>query len=72
MSLLGKLFGRFRHTSRGLKQDRKRKSHQPWEVAYRRRKAGTVLSRKRKGNSRFKAVRRRGRKTYVLRKPYSR
>lgn len=26
------------HTRRGLKQDRKRKSKQPWEVAYRRRK----------------------------------
>lgn len=35
MSLLGKLFGRFSHTKRGLKADRSRKSKQPWERYYR-------------------------------------
>lgn len=29
---------RIKHTSRGLKQDRKRRSKQKWEVAYQRRK----------------------------------
>lgn len=29
---------RIKHTKRGWKQDRKRKSKQPWEVSYRRRK----------------------------------
>jgi len=53
-----------KHTSRGLKQDLKRRSKENWE-----RGRGA----KKKGNPRYKPVRRRGkddvvRKLYVLRK----
>jgi len=48
-----------KHTSRGLKQDKKRRSKQTWE-----RGRGA----KRKGNPRYKPVVRNGRKVYVLRK----
>ncbi|MBC8495825.1 hypothetical protein H8D36_06735 [archaeon] len=48
-----------KHTSRGLKQDQKRRSKQTWE-----RGRGA----KRKGNPRYKPVVRNGRKVYVLRK----
>jgi hypothetical protein len=44
---------KIKHTSRGWKQDRKRKSKQKWEVAYRRRKA-------RKGRRKGRMVRRKG------------
>ena len=39
------------HTKRGLKQDRKRKSKQPWEIAYRRRKRRNKINRRRKNKS---------------------
>jgi len=47
-----------KHTSRGLKQDRKRRSKQDWE-----RGSGA----KREGNPRYKPVYRKGRKVYVVR-----
>jgi len=37
------------HTRRGLKQDRKRKSKQPWEVSYRKRKRKKRKSKRRRG-----------------------
>ena len=40
---------RITHTKRGWKQDRKRKSKQKWEVAYRKRKKNKKNSYKRKG-----------------------
>ena len=47
-----------KHTKRGWKQDRARRSKQNWE-----RGRGA----KRKGNPRYKPVTRKGRKVYVLR-----
>jgi len=40
---------RITHTSRGWKQDRKRKSKQSWEVAYRKRKKKKSKSKSRRG-----------------------
>jgi len=40
---------RIKHTPRGWKQDRSRRSKQKWEVAYRKRKAKKSRSHKRKG-----------------------
>lgn len=40
---------RISHTKRGWKQDRKRKSKQPWEVAYRKRKNRRTRNTRRKG-----------------------
>jgi len=48
-----------KHTKRGLKQDSRLRSKEPWE-----RGRGA----KRKGNPRYKPVRRKGRKVYVLRR----
>ena len=47
-----------KHTRKGLKADMKRRSRENWE-----RGRGA----KRKGNPRYKPVRRKGRKVYVLR-----
>jgi len=47
------------HTRRGWVQDQRKRSSQPWERGARAR---------RKGNPRFKPVRRRGRKVYILRR----
>ncbi len=49
-----------KHTKRGWKQDRSKRSKQGWE-----RGRGA----KRKGNPRYKPVRRNGRKVYILRIP---
>ena len=50
---------KIRHTKRGWASDKKRRSKQRWE-----RGRGA----KKKGNPRYKPVRRNGRKVYVLRK----
>jgi len=48
-----------KHTKRGLAQDRRKRSRQSWE-----RGRGA----KKKGNPRYKPVRRKGRKIYILRR----
>jgi len=44
--------GRIKHTKRGWRQDRKRRSKQPWEVAYRKRKSKRSGKRSKSSRSR--------------------